>query len=159
MAKEENKVTLSDLSNGAKHVASIPPPLPRLNAKNVKEVNVLEVAQKAPEPTQEEVLPSVIKSTIEKIPETIARLNNESLAIVEAGKEQRMQQMIDSDDIADIDADFPSSTPEVNNTSNRIVRQTFNDSDLDELDSIDIDDDDDGIDFPINNTRYTERND
>ena len=91
MPDENKKITLDDLSNGAKHTAAIPPPLPKFDAKTVRDVNIAEVAQKAPEPEQVDMVPNVIKSAISQIPATIERLNNESLAIVQKGKEERIE--------------------------------------------------------------------
>ncbi len=147
MSDENKKITLDDLSNGAKHTAAIPPPLPRLDSRTVRDVNIAEVAQKAPEPMQEDMVPGVIKSTISKIPATIERLNNESLAIVQKGEEERIEQMLDSDD----DVEMPtnsSSTPTVQTPTN-IARQSFDDDDGIDFDDDDTDDSDDDVDFPV----------
>lgn len=146
MPDENNKITLDDLSNGAQHKAAIPPrmPLPRLSASSVKEVDISQVAQKAPEPTQADMVPGVIKTAISKIPATIERLNNESLAIVQKGQEERVEQMLDSDDEEEVE--MPSSSKPIIQSPSNTVRQSFDDD-------IDFDDDfadEDDIDFPIN---------
>lgn len=146
MSDENKKITLDDLSNGAKHTAAIPPPLPRLDSRTVRDVNIAEVAQKAPEPMQEDMVPGVIKSAISKIPATIERLNNESLAIVQKGQEERIEQMLDSDD--DVEMPTNSSTPAAVQTSTNIVRQSFDDDGID-FDDDDTDDSDDDVDFPV----------
>lgn len=146
MSDENKKITLDDLSNGAKHTAAIPPPLPRLDSRTVRDVNIAEVAQKAPEPMQEDMVPGVIKSAISKIPATIERLNNESLAIVQKGQEERIEQMLDSDD--DVEMPTNSSTPAAVQTSSNIVRQSFDDDGID-FDDDDTDDSDDDVDFPV----------
>lgn len=145
---DDKKVTLSDLSNGAKHVAAIPAPLPRLSAKTVREANIAEVAQKAPEMQQTDVVPGVIKSAIEKIPETIQRLNNESLAIVKKGQEERIERMLDSDDDNEPGEVSNEVSAFFEEKSKKYARQDFDDDGVD----FDDDDDDDGFDFPINNT-------
>lgn len=145
MSDENKKITLDDLSNGAKHTAAIPPPLPRLDSRTVRDVNIAEVAQKAPEPMQEDMVPGVIKSAISKIPATIERLNNESLAIVQKGEEERIEQMLDSDD--DVEMPTNSSTPAAVQTPTNIVRQSFDDDGID-FDDDDTDDSDD-VDFPV----------
>lgn len=153
MPDENKKITLDDLSNGAKHTAAIPPPLPRFDAKTVRDVNIAEVAQKAPEPEQVDMVPGVIKNAISQIPATIQRLNNESLAIVQKGKEERIEQMLDSDDdLNEIEMPANSSKP-VQSQSNTI-RQSFDD------DGIDFDDDvkdDDEVDFPVSKKTKVER--
>lgn len=146
MSDENKKITLDDLSNGAKHTAAIPPPLPRLDSRTVRDVNIAEVAQKAPEPMQEDMVPSLIKSAISKIPATIERLNNESLAIVQKGQEERIEQMLDSDD--DVEMPTNSSTPAAVQTPTNIVRQSFDDDGID-FDDDDTDDSDDDVDFPV----------
>lgn len=146
MSDENKKITLDDLSNGAKHTAAIPPPLPRLDSRTVRDVNIAEVAQKAPEPMQEDMVPGVIKSAISKIPATIERLNNESLAIVQKGQEERIEQMLDSDD--DVEMPTNSSTPAAVQTPTNIVRQSFDDDGID-FDDDDTDDSDDDVDFPV----------
>lgn len=154
MPDENKKITLDDLSNGAKHTAAIPPPLPRFDAKTVRDVNIAEVAQKAPEPEQVDMVPGVIKNAINQIPATIQRLNNESLAIVQKGKEERIEQMLDSDeDLNEVEMSTNSSKP-VQSRSNTI-RQSFDDDD-----GIDFDDDiidDDEVDFPISKKTKVER--
>ena len=145
MSDENKKITLDDLSNGAKHTAAIPPPLPRLDSRTVRDVNIAEVAQKAPEPMQEDMVPGVIKSAISKIPAAIERLNNESLAIVQKGEEERIEQMLDSDD--DVEMPTNSSTPAAVQTPTNIVRQSFDDDGID-FDDDDTDDSDD-VDFPV----------
>ena len=154
MPDENKKITLDDLSNGAKHTAAIPPPLPRFDAKTVRDVNIAEVAQKAPEPEQVDMVPGVIKNAINQIPATIQRLNNESLAIVQKGKEERIEQMLDSDeDLNEVEMPTNSSKP-VQSQSNTI-RQSFDDDD-----GIDFDDDiidDDEVDFPISKKTKVER--
>jgi len=154
MPDENKKITLDDLSNGAKHTAAIPPPLPRFDAKTVRDVNIAEVAQKAPEPEQVDMVPGVIKNAINQIPATIQRLNNESLAIVQKGKEERIEQMLDSDeDLNEVEMPTNSSKP-VQSRSNTI-RQSFDDDD-----GIDFDDDttdDDEVDFPISKKTKVER--
>lgn len=151
MSDENKKITLDDLSNGAKHTAAIPPPLPRLDSRTVRDVNIAEVAQKAPEPMQEDMVPGVIKSAISKIPATIERLNNESLAIVQKGQEERIEQMLDSDD--DVEMPTNSSTPAAVQTSTNIVRQSFDDDGID-FDDDDTDDSDDDVDFPVTVKTY-----
>ena len=150
MSDENKKITLDDLSNGAKHTAAIPPPLPRLDSRTVRDVNIAEVAQKAPEPMQEDMVPGVIKSAISKIPAAIERLNNESLAIVQKGEEERIEQMLDSDD--DVEMPTNSSTPAAVQTPTNIVRQSFDDDGID-FDDDDTDDSDD-VDFPVTVKTY-----
>jgi hypothetical protein len=155
MPDENKKITLDDLSNGAKHTAAIPPPLPRFDAKTVRDVNIAEVAQKAPEPEQVDMVPGVIKNAINQIPATIQRLNNESLAIVQKGKEERIEQMLDSDeDLNEVEMPTNSSKP-VQSQSN-IIRQSFDDDDGIDFDD-DIKDDDDEVDFPISKKTKVER--
>ena len=150
MSDENKKITLDDLSNGAKHTAAIPPPLPRLDSRTVRDVNIAEVAQKAPEPMQEDMVPGVIKKAINQIPATIERLNNESLAIVQKGEEERIEQMLDSDD--DVEMPTNSSTPAAAQTPTNIVRQSFDDDGID-FDDDDTDDSDD-VDFPVSVKPY-----
>lgn len=147
MSDENKKITLDDLSNGAKHTAAIPPPLPRLDSRTVRDVNIAEVAQKAPEPMQEDMVPGVIKSAISKIPATIERLNNESLAIVQKGQEERIEQMLDSDDDVEMPTNSSTSAATVQTPTN-IVRQSFDDDGID-FDDDDTDDSDDDVDFPV----------
>ena len=153
MPDENKKITLDDLSNGAKHTAAIPPPLPRFDAKSVRDVNIAEVAQKAPEPEQVDMVPGVIKNAINQIPATIQRLNNESLAIVQKGKEERIEQMLDSDD--DLDGvEMPTNSSKPVQSQSNTIRQSFED------DGIDFDDDikdDDEVDFPISKKTKVER--
>lgn len=153
MPDENKKITLDDLSNGAKHTAAIPPPLPRFDAKSVRDVNIAEVAQKAPEPEQVDMVPGVIKNAINQIPATIQRLNNESLAIVQKGKEERIEQMLDSDD--DLDGvEMPTNSSKPVQSQSNTIRQSFDD------DGIDFDDDikdDDEVDFPISKKTKVER--
>lgn len=150
MSDENKKITLDDLSNGAKHTAAIPPPLPRLDSRTVRDVNIAEVAQKAPEPMQEDMVPGVIKKAINQIPATIERLNNESLAIVQKGEEERIEQMLDSDD--DVEMPTNSSNPTAVQTPTNIVRQSFDDDGID-FDDDDTDDSDD-VDFPVSVKPY-----
>ena len=150
MSDENKKITLDDLSNGAKHTAAIPPPLPRLDSRTVRDVNIAEVAQKAPEPMQEDMVPGMIKKAINQIPATIERLNNESLAIVQKGEEERIEQMLDSDD--DVEMPTNSSTHTAIQTPTNIVRQSFDDDGID-FDDDDTDDSDD-VDFPVSVKPY-----
>ena len=153
MPDENKKITLDDLSNGAKHTAAIPPPLPKFDAKTVRDVNIAEVAQKAPEPEQVDMVPGVIKNAINQIPAAIERLNNESLAILQKGKEERIEKMLDSDeDIDDVEMPTNSSRP-VQQQSNTI-RQSFDDDGIDFDDDIE---DDDEVDFPISKKTKVER--
>lgn len=153
MPDENKKITLDDLSNGAKHTAAIPPPLPKFDAKTVRDVNISEVAQKAPEPEQVDMVPGVIKNAINQIPAAIERLNNESLAILQKGKEERIEKMLDSDeDIDDVEMPTNSSRP-VQQQSNTI-RQSFDDDGIDFDDDIE---DDDEVDFPISKKTKVER--
>lgn len=153
MPDENKKVTLDDLSNGAKHTAAIPPPLPRFDARTVRDVNIAEVAQKAPEPEQVDMVPGVIKSAISQIPATIQRLNNESLAIVQKGKEERIEKMLDSDDDID-DVEMPTNSSRPVQPQSNTVRQSFDDDGIDFDDDIE---DDDEVDFPISNKTKVER--
>ena len=155
MPDENKKITLDDLSNGAKHTAAIPPPLPRFDAKTVRDVNISEVAQKAPEPEQVDMVPGVIKSAINQIPATIQRLNNESLAIVQKGKEERIEQMLDSDDDTD-EVEMPINSSKPVQSQSNIIRQSFDDDDGIDFDD-DIGDDDDEVDFPISKKTKVER--
>ena len=152
MPDENKKITLDDLSNGAKHTAAIPPPLPKFDAKTVRDVNIAEVAQKAPEPEQVDMVPGVIKNAINQIPAAIERLNNESLAILQKGKEERIEKMLDSDeDIDDVEMPTNSSRPvQQSNT----IRQSFDDDGIDFDDDIE---DDDEVDFPISKKTKVER--
>ena len=153
MPDENKKITLDDLSNGAKHTAAIPPPLPKFDAKTVRDVNIAEVAQKAPEPEQVDMVPNVIKNAISQIPATIQRLNNESLAIVQKGKEERIEKMLDSDDDID-DVEMPTNSSRPVQPQSNTIRQSFDD------DGIDFDDDienDDEVDFPISKKTKVER--
>ena len=153
MPDENKKITLDDLSNGAKHTAAIPPPLPKFDAKTVRDVNIAEVAQKAPEPEQVDMVPNVIKNAISQIPATIQRLNNESLAIVQKGKEERIEKMLDSDDDID-DVEMPTNSSRPVQQQSNTIRQSFDD------DGIDFDDDienDDEVDFPISKKTKVER--
>lgn len=153
MPDENKKITLDDLSNGAKHTAAIPPPLPRFDAKSVRDVNIAEVAQKAPEPEQVDMVPGVIKNAINQIPATIQRLNNESLAIVQKGKEERIEQMLDSDDDLN-EVEMPTNSSKPVQSQSNTIRQSFDD------DGIDFDDDikdDDEVDFPISKKTKVER--
>lgn len=154
MPDENKKITLDDLSNGAKHTAAIPPPLPRFDAKTVRDVNIAEVAQKAPEPEQVDMVPGVIKNAINQIPATIQRLNNESLAIVQKGKEERIEQMLDSDDDTD-EVEMPTNSSKPVQSQSNIIRQSFDDDGIDFDD--DIGDDDDEVDFPISKKTKVER--
>ena len=154
MPDENKKITLDDLSNGAKHTAAIPPPLPRFDAKTVRDVNIAEVAQKAPEPEQVDMVPGVIKNAISQIPATIQRLNNESLAIVQKGKEERIEQMLDSDDDPD-EVEMPTNSSKPVQSQSNIIRQSFDDDCIDFDD--DIGDDDDEVDFPISKKTKVER--
>ncbi len=155
MPDEIKKITLDDLSNGAKHTAAIPPPLPRFDAKSVRDVNIAEVAQKAPEPEQVDMVPGVIKNAINQIPATIQRLNNESLAIVQKGKEERIEQMLDSDD--DLDGvEMPTNSSKLVQSQSNTIRQSFDDDDGIDFDD-DIGDNDDEIDFPISKKTKVER--
>lgn len=153
MPDENKKITLDDLSNGAKHTAAIPPPLPRFDAKTVRDVNIAEVAQKAPEPEQVDMVPGVIKNAISQIPATIQRLNNESLAIVQKGKEERIEQMLDSDDDLN-EVEMPDNSSKPVQSQSNTIRQSFDD------DGIDFDDDikdDDEVDFPVSKKTKVER--
>lgn len=153
MPDENKKITLDDLSNGAKHTAAIPPPLPKFDAKTVRDVNIAEVAQKAPEPEQVDMVPNVIKSAISQIPATIQRLNNESLAIVQKGKEERIEKMLDSDDDID-DVEMPTNSSRPVQQQSNTVRQSFDDDGIDFDDGIE---DDDEVDFPISKKTKVER--
>ena len=155
MPDENKKITLDDLSNGAKHTAAIPPPLPRFDAKTVRDVNIAEVAQKAPEPEQVDMVPGVIKNAINQIPATIQRLNNESLAIVQKGKEERIEQMLDSDDDSD-EVEMPTNSSKPVQSQSNTIRQSFDDDDGIDFDD-DIGDDDDEVDFPISKKTKVER--
>lgn len=150
MPDENKKITLDDLSNGAKHTAAIPPPLPKFDAKTVRDVNIAEVAQKAPEPEQVDMVPNVIKNAISQIPATIERLNNESLAIVQKGKEERIEQMLDSDD----DVEMPTNSSRPVQPQSNTVRQSFDDDGIDFDEDIE---DDDEVDFPISKKTKVER--
>ena len=153
MPDENKKITLDDLSNGAKHTAAIPPPLPRFDAKSVRDVNIAEVAQKAPEPEQVDMVPGVIKSAISQIPATIERLNNESLAIVQKGKEERIEKMLDSDDDLD-EVEMPTNSSRPVQQQSNTIRQSFDDDGIDFDDDIE---DDDEVDFPISKKTKVER--
>ena len=153
MPDENKKITLDDLSNGAKHTAAIPPPLPKFDAKTVRDVNIAEVAQKAPEPEQVDMVPNVIKNAISQIPATIQRLNNESLAIVQKGKEERIEKMLDSDDDID-DVEMPTNSSRPVQPQSNTIRQSFDDDGIDFDDDID---DDDEVDFPISKKTKVER--
>jgi hypothetical protein len=153
MPDENKNVTLDDLSNGAKHTAAIPPPLPRFDAKSVRDVNIAEVAQKAPEPEQVDMVPGVIKSAISQIPATIERLNNESLAIVQKGKEERIEKMLDSDDDID-EVEMPTNSSRPVQSQSNTIRQSFDDDGIDFDDDIE---DDDEVDFPISKKTKVER--
>lgn len=149
MPDENKRVTLDDLSNGAKHTAAIPPPLPRFDAKTARDVNIAEVSQKAPESKQTDMIPAVIKNTINQIPAAIERLNNESLAIVQKGKEERMEMMLDSDD----DDEMPTNSSILSQPQSNTIRQSFDD----DIDFDDDNEDDDEVDFPISNKTKVER--
>lgn len=152
MPDENKRVTLDDLSNGAKHTVAIPPPLPRFDAKTARDVNIAEVSQKAPESKQTDMIPAVIKNTINQIPAAIERLNNESLAIVQKGKEERIEQMLDSDD--DIgDDEMPTNSSRPTQPQSNTIRQSFDD----DIDFDDDNEDDDEVDFPISNKTKVER--
>jgi hypothetical protein len=153
MPDENKKITLDDLSNGAKHTAAIPPPLPKFDAKTVRDVNIAEVAQKAPEPEQVDMVPGVIKNAINQIPAAIERLNNESLAILQKGKEERIEKMLDSDEDID-DVEMPTNSSRLVQQQSNTIRQSFDDDGIDFDDDIE---DDDEVDFPISKKTKVER--
>ena len=139
--KDNKPISLTELSNGVAHRATIngPTPLPRLNIHNVKEANINEIALPKQKDRTSSVdnVPYVVRTAIYKIPEAVQRLRNESLEYIKKGEEMRAEQdFLNNDDIT-VRKGINGTTP--NNTG--LYRNIEYDEDL-------YDDDDDDVEFP-----------
>ena len=155
MEDNEKKVSLTDLAEGAKQTASMPTRFPtRFKANQVREVaDYHEVVQpKASEKPVEGVGMKVIDDTIKAIPETIERLRQESLALIEKGQEERIEAELDSDNV-DAGSGFISEE-EIEKNQKAIQQKTnrreeyFPEEKKDDDVDFGEEDDDDDVDFP-----------
>lgn len=114
------KVTLSDLSNGAVPTNATPVGMPKkLDTSNVKDVNVNEVSVVNKPKEIEGTGNPMLDKAFEGIDDTINRLQNETNAIYAEGKEKRIEEAIDND------TDSIEDALSNNKTNNAVVVHKF----------------------------------
>ena len=114
------KVTLSDLSNGAVPTNATPVGMPKkLDTSNVKDVNVNEVSVVNKPKEIESTGNPMLDKAFEGIDDTINRLQNETNAIYAEGEEKRIEEAIDND------TDSIEDALSNNKTNNAVVVHKF----------------------------------
>ena len=120
-------VSLSDLANGAAPTATpVGMPPTTLDPNKVADVDISKVAQ--PGKADEEIAKyttgnPILDSAFKGLDATTERLANESAALVDQGREERLEEALESDNAADDDIDAIEE-----NTSGTIHVQNFDDA-------------------------------